>query len=30
MTTAYWEIDRRRAATRYLHAAPLTFDRDES
>jgi len=23
---AYWEIDRRRVATRYLHAAPVTLD----
>jgi hypothetical protein len=25
---AYWEIDRRRVATRYLHAAAITLDGD--
>ncbi|MDQ3849254.1 MAG: NAD(+) synthase, partial [Actinomycetota bacterium] len=25
--SAYWEVDRRREATRYLHASALTFDR---
>jgi NAD+ synthase len=27
---AYWEIDRRRVATRYLHAPPLMLDGDRS
>jgi NAD+ synthase len=26
VSAAYWEIDRRRVATRYLHAAPVTLD----
>ena len=26
VSAAYWEIDRRRVATRYLHAAPVTCD----
>jgi NAD+ synthase len=30
VSAAYWEIDRRRVATRYLHAAPVALDVDSS